>query len=162
MEYVLYILMILGVVVLCLFLMPEKDSSQSLEKETTKTDTSAEPDHATLARMSETHSVPTPWGWPGHTTDKNPAIPNTREVHHTSETMLRFVDRLLSEKQTVENDDYLLKKAASLKALLEDRYGRVLTTPETNKLEGKRPLVRHPITTANMKKLHEVKTPWGW
>jgi hypothetical protein len=162
MEYVPYILIILGIAVLCLFLMPEKDPSQSLEKKTTKTDTTAEPNRAVHARMRETHSVPTPWGWPGHSTDKNPAITDTREVHNTSETMIRFVNRLLSEKQTVENDDYMLKKAASLKALLEDRYGRVLTTPETNKLEGKRPLVRRPLTTVGMKKLHEVKTPWGW
>ncbi len=162
MAYVAYILVIIVIVSLCLFLLPEKDRGPSFDKKARKTDSANKPNRSVHTPNRETPIVPTPWGWPGHATAKNPAIPTTREAHRTSESLPRFVDSLLSGKQTVENNEYLLKKHASLKALLEDRYGRVLPLPETNKENGRPPLVRHPSTTVGMKKLQELKTPWGW
>jgi hypothetical protein len=162
MEYFAYILIILVIAGLCLFLMPKKGSGRSFAKKTIRVDTTTGANHAVLANNREMGNVPRPWGWPGHSADKNPAVQGTREVHYTLESLRRLVDRLLREKQTVENKDYELKKDAALKALLEDRYGRGLTTPETTRQKAKPPLDRRPGTVVGMKKLQEVKTPRGW
>jgi hypothetical protein len=173
MEYVTYILVILGIMAVCLFLIRGsgqslfgeddsrvlgKSSDRSPEKATAKRSVVSNSARTAPVLKKETISVPTPWGWPGHgkhVNAKSHALPNTEEVHDVSESLHRFVDRLISEKQTVESRDYLLKKDASLRALLEDRYGRVVRKRETENRSVKAPVLKpsEPL---------DVKTPWGW
>jgi len=165
MEYATYILVIVGIMALCFVLWPEKAREHTLKKSTHKSGTAADTPRADTALNREMLNVPIPWGWPGH---EEHAIANgdasftVQEVHGVSESLHRFADRLLSEKQTKENREYQLKKEDSLRALLEDRYGRAYKTPQANKQNTQSPNVRDPGKRLVMEPLHEVKTPWGW
>ena len=165
MEYVTYILIIIGIMALCFVLWPEKASEHTLKRSTQKSGTSAEIPRADTALNRAMLNVPIPWGWPGHeehANDNSHAIFAAQEVHGVSESLHRFADRLLSEKQTKESREYLLKKEDSLRALLEDRYGRAYKTPPANKQNTQSPNVRNPGKPLVMEPLHEIKTPWGW
>ena len=163
MEYIIYILIISGIMALCFILLPERAREHTLKKHTPKNTT---PDEASRVDVAprETLNVPIPWGWPGHddhVIENSHATLNVQEVHGVSESLHRFADRLLSEKQTIENREYLLKKDASLRALLEDRYGQAYRMHQANKRSAQASL-RDPARPLVMEPLHEVKTPWGW
>jgi len=165
MEYVTYILIVIGIMALSFFLWPEKVREHTLKKSTHKSGTPAEIPRADTALNMETLNVPIPWGWPGHeehVTDNSHVTFAAQEVHGVSESLHRFADRLLSEKQTKESSEYLLKKEDSLRALLEDRYGRAYKTSQVNKQNTQSPNLRKPGKRLVMEPLHEVKTPWGW
>jgi hypothetical protein len=94
----------------------------------------------------------------------------------------------VAEKRTIDDDAYLQRKSESLRALVEDRYGRangasaivyrktrapMLGDPqrppdqmdnfpagETDRVVAG--LARQPKSTARRPGLSNVKTPWGW
>ena len=180
MEYITYILIILGIMVLCHFVLRDPEQSLTRDEEpgllkkipehlsgkkATNNSAASELPNASHTPGIETLNVPTPWGWPGHdnraaTTSK--AIPNAQEVHDVSESLHRFVSRLLSEKQTVEDREYLLKKDASMKALFEDRYGRAGVAPDAGNPKTGTPPLSDPDKAHEMDSLRQMKTPWGW
>ena len=165
MDYIIYILIIVGIMALFFVLLPEKAREHTLKKPTSKITTPIETSRVDVALNREMLKVPIPWGWPGHdehVTDNGHASLNVQEVRGVSESLHRFADRLLSEKQTIESREYLLKKDTSLRALLEDRYGRAYRTPQANNGTAQAPLLRGPGKPLAMEPLHEVKTPWGW
>jgi len=76
----------------------------------------------------------TPWGWPG----AQPQNLQQRGISHTARTI---TDRLLREKQVVQNG----KASGSIRALLEDRYGPVdRGMPEIPFQKVRRPMMRDP------------------
>jgi len=165
MEYITYILIISGIMALCFALLPEKAIEHTLKKLPPKTATPIDTPRVEAALDRETLNVPIPWGWPGHddhVTANHYTSLNAQEVHGVSESLHRFADRLLREKQTIESRDYLLKKEVSLRALLEDRYGRAYRTPRAKNRNVQAPVSRNPGKPLVMEPLHEVKTPWGW
>ena len=165
MEYITYILIVFGIMALCYVLCPEKALEHTLKKQASKITTSSETSRADVALNREMLNVPIPWGWPGHdehVTDHSHASLHAQEVHGVSESLHRFADRLLSEKQTVKSREYLLKKDASLRALLEDRYGRAYRMPQFNNRNVQAPLLHGHGKPLVMEPLREVKTPWGW
>ena len=165
MEYVTYILIITGIMALCFVLWPEKAREHTLKRSAHKSGTPAGTAHADTALNRETLNVPIPWGWPGHeehATDNSHATFAAQEVHGVSESLHRFADHLLSEKQTKESREYQLKKEDSLRALLEDRYGRAYRAPQANNKNMQSPNLRNPGKPLVMESLQEVKTPWGW
>ena len=165
MEYITYILVVFGIMALCYVLCPEKAREHKLKKLTLKSSAPAETTPEDLALNSELLNVPIPWGWPGHdehVTNHSHASMSAREVHGVSESLHRFADRLLSEKQTIESREYLLKKNTSMRALLEDRYGRAYRTPQANSQIVQAQLSRGSGKPMIMEPLREVKTPWGW
>ena len=84
--------------------------------------------------------VPTPWGWPHHDEDKN----NGNSERDLSASLHRFADRLIHEKKTVQDQRYLEKRNSSMRALLEDRYGRSSRMPEIQYQKVVAPLLRDP------------------
>ena len=165
MEYIIYILIVFGIIGLCFVLLPERAREHTLKKQTAKISTPIEATRVDVALNREMLNVPIPWGWPGHdehAIDKSHASLNAHEVHGVSESLHRFADRLLSEKQTIESREYLLKKDVSLRALLEDRYGRAYRASGNNNQAAKTPLLHDPGKPLVMEPLREVKTPWGW
>lgn len=83
---------------------------------------------AEQVRQRELLKVPTPWGWPG-----NPKKHETQYIQAqggkpapgSSEgpaTLHRWVDHLVSSKQTTDNREYLRRRESSMRALLEDRF----------------------------------------
>ena len=88
----------------------------------------------------ELASVPTPWGWPNYVEDRNK---NKGDLDFSG-SLSRFADRLIHEKKTVQDQLYLKKRNASMRALLEDRYGRPSEMPEIQYKRVKAPLLRDP------------------
>ena len=88
----------------------------------------------------ELSRVPTPWGWPQHADLINT---NTNKFD-ISESMSRFTEKMIHEKKTVDDKDYLDKRNASLRALLEDRYGRSARMTEVQYEKVKAPRLRDP------------------
>jgi hypothetical protein len=165
MEYITYILVVFGIMALCYVLCPEKAREHKLKKHTLKSSAPAETAPVDVVLDSEMLSVPIPWGWPGHderVTNHSHASLNAQEVHGVSESLHRFADRLLSEKQTIESREHLLKKDASMRALLEDRYGRAYRMTRANNRVARARLLRDPDKPLVIEPLREVKTPWGW
>ena len=165
MEYITYILIIFGLMAVCFLLLAEKARVHKLKKPTSEIPAPVDASGEDIALNREMLNVPIPWGWPGHddhVTANSHASLSAQEVHGVSESLYRFADRLLSEKQTIESREYLLKKDVSLRALLEDRYGRAYRAPGNNNQAAKTPLLHDPGKPLVMEPLREVKTPWGW
>jgi hypothetical protein len=158
MEYVSYILVTLGILLGCLFLMrfPARPIQKrrslaripKIEKEARQKmngmDTGLRSDPVLQRELMH---VPTPWGWPGHrgpASFKSQASADAQEVHGVSESINQFVERLFSEKRTVDSQEYLLRKDASLRTLIEDRYGRASTMKAIPYRQVKPPRLRDP------------------
>ena len=160
MEYVSYILATLGILLGCLLLMRfparpvqkkrslartakiEKEANQAINGKDADTDW-----RSNLVLQRELTHVPTPWGWPGHQGSaslRSQASPDIQEVNGVSGSIGHFVERLFSEKRTVDSREYLLRKDASLRTLIEDRYGRASTMKEIPYRQVKPPRLRDP------------------
>jgi len=104
-------------------------------KRTAKEITAA-PSRATLHR--EIQQVRTPWGWPNAQSGNTPT--------GLTGSMQSLTDRLIREKKLTRTRSNDLRASNSVRALLEDRYGRVNrdqpTTVEYRKV--KKPLLRDP------------------
>jgi hypothetical protein len=87
--------------------------------------------------------VPTPWGWPGSDLRQG----GLRDSHYgngSSGSRPSWINQLVSEKRTVDDSAYQLRKQASLRALLEDRFGRPPRPGEMEYRKVKPPLLRDP------------------
>jgi hypothetical protein len=155
MEYIYYLLIVLGLLLACLYalrapgilrLQGDKLAlSERARRRRNRSRASADDNHLKHnQKVLERNlaSVPTPWGWPGHD-DAHHALGNSHE-DSVSESFRKWVDMLVREKQTVDDQAYQSRKNASLKALLEDRYapGRGASTGEYKKTKA--PLLRDP------------------
>ena len=162
MEYVTYILIILGIMGLCILVFRRRGDEYELGAGRTRTITSqsrARIEAASEAPQPDSRlNVPAPWGWPGNQAHVGKASDRT-----VSETLHRFVDQLVSEKQTIENSEYLLKRKDNLRILIEDRYG-VVKEREAEADEEATAAFHYRGTPrlAERGSLQEVKTPWGW
>ena len=65
------------------------------------------------------------------------------EIAHPG-ALRRWVDHLVAEKRTTEDEGYAQRREASLKALLEDRYGRKIKPSEMAYRKVKPPRLRDP------------------
>lgn len=75
-----------------------------------------------FARGASLSDVQTPWGWPKH--HAHGRLEMSESLHH-------FADRLLQQKTRSDSNDYLRRKNECIRALLEDRYGRVIHDPRS-------------------------------
>jgi len=161
MEYISYLLITLGILLACLFLMRLPAQPEQLQKNGGRIKrqgkgaavqggklSKEEIQHNKKVLQRELQHVPTPWGWPGHQdlgSFKNSHVPvNSQEVRGLSESIHHFVDRLFSKKRTVDNSEYLLRRDASLRAMVEDRYGRASAMKEIPYRKVKPPRLRDP------------------
>lgn len=138
MEYVNYVLIILGILLVCLYfiripgVLPAREAQLDLAagkrpgaKNKPAKGSQREAEKAILQR--ETMKVPIPWGWPGsqqRTAASRFSGSHTSEANGVSESLQRWVDHMVSSKPTVTDESYRRRKEASVRALLEDRYGR--------------------------------------
>jgi hypothetical protein len=88
----------------------------------------------------ELSRVPTPWGWPRYDEDG--------DIRHGeldfSASLHRLADKLIHEKKTVQDQEYVDKRNASMRALLEDRYGRSSRMAEIKYNNVRKPMLRDP------------------
>jgi hypothetical protein len=99
--------------------------------------TGSKPSPATARQLQ---TVRTPWGWPQH------GQPSKQKPGHAemSHSLRGLTDRLMNPKKTKEDQEYLEKRNASIRALLEDRYGRASRMKEMPYQKVKAPLLRDP------------------
>ncbi|MGD8930163.1 MAG: hypothetical protein PVI22_14405 [Lysobacterales bacterium] len=157
MEYVYYVLFICAIMAASLYLlrltgMRRLKSDQvelaerarrrkaRLKQQSAKTEAHEDRKfrHRVLSR--DLSKVPVPWGWPGH---------QGGHVHLDGEdsvgaSLHRWVDQLVREKRTIDDQEFVSRKAASLRALMEDRYGRASTMEQMSYKKVKAPLLRDP------------------
>lgn len=160
-EYIFYFSVILVAVVLCIYKIASIGKVDQARKSrrtiamknsaTGKTREKGSPDQLQQSeevRQREALKVPTPWGWPGNATAHQTHFIHTAK--HTSEsrdepaTLHRWVDHLVSSKQTKNDQEYLRRRESSMRALLEDRF---VSPKKMTKMEYeviKRPLLRDP------------------
>ena len=161
MEYFYYVVVILALLAACLFALripgqkrlkrqPEELAERARQrrkreqKKASTRDTDQKYRHAIIER--ELQKVRTPWGWPGselHGVESvhGAADPGKQGVHGG---LRRWVDHLIAEKRTIEDETYRKRRQDSLRALLEDRYGRAVKPSEMTYRKVKPPLLRDP------------------
>jgi len=161
MEYIYYILVTLVIGALCLALVRRSDQSRSIDEQarlaekarrrrlkSKAVDDSKSIPNSPAVLQRELSQVPTPWGWPGHNGTSGDPTPSRQhalqESTGVSKSLHRWVDRMVSEKRTVEDREYVIRKDASLRAMLEDRYGRASQMSEIEYRKIKAPLLRDP------------------
>lgn len=159
MEYLYYLLLILALLAGCLFALkipgrnrlkgrPEELAERAYRRrqrdQNNASVRAAELAHRHAVLGRELKQVPTPWGWPG--SDLNGGAGQDQGAGEMTghRSLQRWVDRLVSEKRTVQDDAYNQRREASLRALLEDRYGRAIKPSEMDYRTVKPPLLRDP------------------
>jgi len=157
MEYVYYVLFILAMMAACLYMMglprnyrlsasqvdladkARKRRSRD-KKHLAKIEARRDREFQRRIVMRDLSNVPVPWGWPGNKS----GLVDFESGEGMSASLHRWVDHLVREKRTVEDQEFAMKKAASLRALLEDRYGRASNMPQMHYHKVKAPLLRDP------------------
>ena len=201
MEYVYYLLVVISIfsMLLLLFVRSEnlsKENSREFKRIQARKNIAVQKQKAQSEAIStasqsvspsrQASQAPTPWGWPGHQGHGNFMESSAGRSFSSGNpevsgmALQQWVDRLLSEKRTVEDQEYLLKKNDSLRALLEDRYGT--TNGARNALPGDvesgtehdqfrsslkrdaRQLTDVGATGSSGKtsELKDIRMPWGW
>jgi len=84
--------------------------------------------HQRVVLRRQLKNVPTPWGWPGSANrpaggEGHSAMPRGIQLA-PSGLMQRWIDHLMAEKRTVEDEEYRESRQAALRSMIEDRFGR--------------------------------------
>ena len=119
---------------------------------------------------SDLTDIKTPWGWPGSATKplrrQYGAAGNDAHRRPASSMMSRWIEGLVAEKQTVDNQEYRLRKDASLRTMLEDRYGQAGDAQAAGVAEfspGSGLDKGDPGASAiNLSRIKNLKSPKGW
>jgi hypothetical protein len=157
-EYLHYVLIILALVALCLYVVripgelrlarkPDELAARArehrrLENQQAVAEQPLPPKYNRIIQRELKH-VPTPWGWPGSDVRQG-KLRDAHQGNGSSPARQSWIDQLLSEKRTVDDRAYQLRKEASLRALLEDRFGRPAKPGEMDYRKVKPPLLRDP------------------
>ncbi|MEE4217317.1 MAG: hypothetical protein V2I48_06895 [Xanthomonadales bacterium] len=162
MEYIFYFAAILVAVVLCIYKIASlgraerlKQSQRSIRKANRlsgKNRAKSAPGELRKTdeiRQRELLKVPTPWGWPGNPSPTHfiHAGKPASQPGEDPATLHRWVDNLVSPKQTKSDEAYLRRRESSMRALLEDRFVSPKKMTEIEYRETKPPLLRDPSET---------------
>lgn len=159
MEYALYITLVLCSLVFCghkLNELRQQSLSERAMPRSGQTDLAKANDgeaghHGRVdndegVRRRERLKVPTPWGWPGNANRHNGIHHANLHIQDTggvSGSLHRWVDHLVAEKQTTEDQQYLRRREASMRALLEDRFFSPGHMVENKHHNARPPLLRN-------------------
>ena len=172
MEYINYILIMLGIIAVCLALVHFSGRTYTrleIHRHSRVVRDTTPPANELVVLKSKTLVIPTPWGWPGHDGQAEQSShgsahhpPGVKEVEGVSGSLSRFTDRLFKEKRTVENSEYLLRKDASLRAMIEDRYSPASKAHSSRHRKAASESWQDMDQQFEWRTLKDVKTPWGW
>jgi hypothetical protein len=139
-DYLLFSVIVLAVLALCLLLIrlpgqarlagrPEELAERTRRRHQARKEAAARDQlpHQKFVLRRELKNVPTPWGWPGSDVRHGMGAGSAaggQDFAGPSGTLQRWIERLRTEKRTVEDSDYQSRKDAALRTMLEDRYGR--------------------------------------
>jgi hypothetical protein len=153
-EYLYYLLTILALVGLCLYLVRIPGQLRLTRKPVDLADRARRhrlqerqqaalrpglAHHETII-LRELKHVPTPWGWPGSDVRQGGA----GDTLNGNGSLQVWLNHVVSQKRTVDDDEYRSRKDASLRALLEDRYGRPVQPSVMEYRRVRPPLLRDP------------------
>ena len=161
MEYVYYALVIFGLLAVCMYMVRRpgegrlKSRQGDLAERARRRRQTAAPageNAADVARRQQLlnrdlRSVPVPWGWPGSDVRAGNGLNGAacgQNANGTPRPLQHWIDRLISEKRTVDDSEYQLRRIASLRAMLEDRFGRAARPTEMAYQPVRPPLLRDP------------------
>ena len=85
----------------------------------------------------ELKKVPTPWGWPGSDARQG------RGSHGNGSSLKEWMEHLVAEKRTVD-DDYRQLKREALRSMVEDRFGHAARPGEMPYRKVKPPRLQDP------------------
>ena len=169
MEYLLFLSVVLLVLGLCGLLLHYggRRKAKGIRAGADNGRSAANDLHALRRRIGKRSEQATPWGWPGGTVG-GPVANRDRWGEGLPMTLGRWVDSLVVQKRTVDDDpDYRIRTHASIRALVEDRYGRQTTRPRDS--EGSSNAANDPASTRAVSSeprvrpgAQGIKTPWGW
>ena len=145
MEYLYYLLVIGSLIALCLYLFrPASSWPRKPQPAEARPGLAQAKQDAAVQRGLR--NVPIPWGWPGSPVRSEGMAPDGRRGASADggASVQSWVDRLIAEKRTVEDSEYLSRKNDSLRALLEDRYGRSVRPAEVAYQQVRPPRLRDP------------------
>ena len=162
MDYLFHTLIALGVLAIGLLLVRSRGRAKSAEhqmelaaknrkrrqRQEAKAATSAPllPNQKAVMKR-ELKKVPTPWGWAGSDVRRGDGRSTThhgRGLDGSYDSLKHWIERLVAEKRTVEDEEYCRRKNDALRSMLEDRFGHAAqpTKMEYNKV--KPPRLRDP------------------
>lgn len=142
MEYIVYLAIVTGLLILCACALHGVRREEFVHKPVSESDDKNEKKDNQV-RLRELNSVPTPWGWPGSDLNGHQTFMNG-SAHIGQPDIHRWVDGLVSEKQTKENAEYQRKREACLRALLEDRFHNSNRMSEIESPKTRPPRLRNP------------------
>jgi hypothetical protein len=140
-EYVYYALFILAPLAICLYMIRrpgevrlnsgQSDLAELARRRRKSTETADRNTSASTRRQRvlnrELRNIPTPWGWPGSEVRVGNGLSgsgNGQSMNGMVGPLQQWLDRLISEKRTIDDGEYLSRRDASLRAMIEDRFGR--------------------------------------
>jgi hypothetical protein len=161
-DFLFYSLILLGVVGILLVLARLPGSSrlasrqmELAEKASKRKKRQAAKQAASNSRLPQQEAVirrelkkaPIPWGWPG--SDVRNGAHHGQAAHglspgHAARSLRHWIDHLIEEKRTVDDDEYRQMNAEALRSMVEDRFGR---TPQATRItyrKVKPPRLRDP------------------
>lgn len=98
-------------------------------------------EHQTARQLSQ---IPVPWGWPGSTQELRHHEFTKAGGHGSASPLHRWADQLISQKKTVDDDEYQKRKQESFRALLEDRFSSHCTANYIEYRKTRAPMLRDP------------------
>jgi hypothetical protein len=130
-DYFVFSAIVLAVLAVCLYLVriPGKlrltrrsadlaERAQDHRKQTNSESLAETTPRRTAILQRELKKVPTPWGWAGS---------NVRHGHrlnsHGGISLKEWIDHVVAEKRTVDDDEYRKLRQEALRSMLEDRFG---------------------------------------
>lgn len=87
--------------------------------------------------------------------------PADGEIRGVGDRLGEWVDFLLQQKRTVDDEDYRVRTNESLRALVEDRYART-SAARTGGGERRRSTASKQRRWRESTSTRPVRTPWGW
>jgi len=86
----------------------------------------------------ELRKVPTPWGWPGSDARHG------ADSRHAGDRLRDWIDHVVAQKRTVEDNDYRLHQSEALRSMIEDRFGHAARPAEMQYSKVKPPRLADP------------------
>jgi hypothetical protein len=161
-EYLYYALFILTPLAICLYIIRrpgevrlnsgQSDLAELARRRRKSTETADRNTSASTRRQRmlnrELRNIPTPWGWPGSEVRIGNGLNgsgNGQSMNGMGGPLQQWLDRMISDKRTIDDGEYLSRRDASLRAMIEDRFGRSANRPTEMVYQPVRaPLLRDP------------------
>ena len=165
MEYVVFLAIVLAVTLFfgVFFGLIGSRRAKPVARPVTGKGFQAEPAEAPGHGTARTRGGSVPWGWPGNTNHGQRV-----DAADAGDVFGLWVDQVLAQKRTVDDPEYRDRAHRSLRALIEDRYGRSADDERRSRVNNPERTAGSPRAPdgarapAPMPSLSRVRTPWGW